>query len=171
MSTPEPIHDLARGDVAVSRQLSRALRVLMDGTADPQLKNQLRGILEGKGSARDLMGSDAFNRILDRTLPSAMRQFAEMPEDERNRLVAQGEAELDRLRNQPTEVRHPVGATPSTDQPQAQSPTVPPTPSSPTAGTVLPGTRKPDRERVVAPDEPDEDDLYFRERQQRGWLV
>ncbi|WP_267465957.1 hypothetical protein [Nocardia cyriacigeorgica] len=34
-----------------------------------------------------------------------------------------------------------------------------------------PGTRKPNREQVGTPDEPDEDDVYLQERQQRGWLV
>ncbi|WP_433713009.1 hypothetical protein ACQP2U_01445 [Nocardia sp. CA-084685] len=45
------------------------------------------------------------------------------------------------------------------------------TPTEPTAGVVHPGTRKPNRDRIVAPDEPDEDDRYFRDRQQNGWLV
>jgi hypothetical protein len=35
---------------------------------------------------------------------------------------------------------------------------------------VIPGTRKPDRERIVTPDEPDDDDLYYRNRRQSGWL-
>ncbi|MFD6155738.1 hypothetical protein ACFWF7_05830 [Nocardia sp. NPDC060256] len=160
MNSPEPIHDLARGDLAVSRQLSRALKVLLDGSPDPQLKNQIRGILEGKGSARDLMGSDAFNRVLDRTLPAAMQKFAEMPADERNSLAAQGEAELERLRNQPPDAQPSTDSTPPTDR----------TPPSAPADTVLPGTRKPNRDRIVSPDEPDEDDEYFQDRRQRGWL-
>ncbi|MEV5838655.1 hypothetical protein [Nocardia sp. NPDC052112] len=172
MSTPEPIHDLARGDVAVSRQLGRALRTLMNGTSDPRLKDQLRGVIEGKGSARELLRSNAFNQVLDRTLPAAMRRFAEMPEHERQRLAAEGEAELTRLRKQPPQEQAPAATALPTDR----TPTPPPeaprqTPPAPTAGVVLPGTRKPDRDRVVTPDEPDDDDLYYRERQQRGWLV
>ncbi|WP_194814752.1 hypothetical protein [Nocardia sp. XZ_19_385] len=156
MNAPEPIHDLARGDVGVSRQLSRALRVLMDTATDPQLKNQLRGILEGKGSARDLMHSEAFNRVLDRTLPAAMQQFADMPEEERQRLADQGEAELQRLRSEPLA--------------EQQQSVAPPLAEPPSAPPVVPGTRKPNRERVVTPDDEDEDDEYFRDRGQRGWL-
>ncbi|WP_446223849.1 hypothetical protein ACTWPB_00815 [Nocardia sp. IBHARD005] len=160
MSTPEPLHDLARGDVAVSRQLSIALRTIMNGTADPGLKNQIRAILEGRSSARDLMHSDAFNLILDQTLPAAMQQFADMPEEERQRLAAQGEAQLEQLRNQPAEQSPPT-------QPYTAAT---PESSSPTAGTVHAGTRKPNRDRIVTPDEPDEDDDYFRDRRENGWL-
>ncbi|TCJ99780.1 hypothetical protein [Nocardia alba] len=159
MSIPEPIHDLARGDIGVSRQLSRALRVLMDTATDPQLKNQLRGILAGTGSARDLMHSEGFNQVLDRTMPDAMRHFAEMSDEERQRLAEQGEADLARLRiAPPADESHPSTST--------SSPSMPSTP----ADRVVPGTRKPNRERIVTPDEDDEDDAYFRERQQRGWL-
>lgn len=157
MNAPEPMHDLARGDVGVSRQLSRALRVLMDSATEPQLKNQLRGILEGKGSARDLMHSEAFNRVLDRTMPAAIAQFAAMTDDERQRLAEQGEADLQRLRSQP-----------ATEEPRPQPVTAPP--PAPAANTVVPGTRRPNRERVVTPDDEDDDDRYFRERNQRGWL-
>ncbi|MFE1592800.1 hypothetical protein [Nocardia sp. NPDC058705] len=157
MTTPEPIHDLARGDIGVSRQLSRALRVLMDTATDSQLKNQLRGVLQGTSSARDLMHSEGFNRVLDRTLPAAMQQFAEMSEEERQRLADQGEAELVRLRSEPL-----------ADQPPP--PPAAPAEPAPDANIVVPGTRKPNRERIVTPDEDDEDDEYFRGRQQRGWL-
>jgi len=37
--------------------------------------------------------------------------------------------------------------------------------------TVIPGTRKPDRDRIYIPDdEMDDDDLYFQEHRRRGWL-
>ncbi|WP_410871711.1 hypothetical protein [Nocardia sp. A7] len=161
MSTPEPLHDLARGDVAVSRQLSIALRTIMNGTADPVLKNQIQSILEGRGSARELMHSDAFNLILDQTVPAAMQQFADMSEEERQRLAAQGEAQLAQLRNQPAE-QHP---------PTQPATAATPDNTAPPAATVHPGTRKPNRDRIVTPDEPDEDDDYFRGRRENGWLT
>ncbi|MEV4154543.1 hypothetical protein AB0J48_16105 [Nocardia salmonicida] len=128
----------------------------MDTATDPQLKDQLRGVLQG-GSARDLMHSEAFNRVLDRTLPTAIQQFAEMSDVERQRLADQGEAELVRLRSEPL-----------ADQPSP--PSAAPTKPGPNADIVVPGTRKPNRERIVTPDEDDDDDEYFRGRQQRGWL-
>jgi hypothetical protein len=164
MNPPEPIHDLAHGDIGASRQLDRALRVLLKTSTDPQLQDQLRGILEGKGSARELMHSEAFNRVLDRTLPAAMQQFADMPEEERQRLAEQGEAELVRLRSEPLADPEPPIAAPTPVVEQPTPPTADQTPA------VVPGTRKPNRERVVAPDDEDEDDEYFRDRRQRGWL-
>ncbi|MGW5436424.1 hypothetical protein [Nocardia asteroides] len=152
MNSPEPIHDLARGDIGVSRQLSRALRVLMDTATEPQLKNQLRGILAGTGSARDLMHSEAFNRVLDRTMPAAMAQFADLTDEDPQRLAQQGEADLRRLRSQPV-----------ADQP-------PPSTPAPAANAVIPGTRRPNRERIVTAVDEDDDDRYHRERNQRGWL-
>jgi hypothetical protein len=167
VSSPEPIHDLARGDVAVSRQLSKALRVILAGTADPQLKNQIRAILDGQGSARELMRSDAFNVVLDQTMPAAMQQFADMPEDERQRLAAQGRAELDRLRDQPPGLFSPFR--PVEPPPTPAPPVAPQLPPPPV--TAAPSVRRKSyKDQVVTPDEPDEDDLYFSERRKNGWL-
>ncbi|MFQ6228995.1 hypothetical protein [Nocardia sp. NPDC002869] len=166
MSSPEPVHDLARGDLGVSRQLSKALQVIMAGTSDPRLKDQIRAILDGRASARALMHSDAFNVVLDQTMPAAMQQFAEMPEEERQRLAAQGERQLDQLRDQPSAWSAPDrSAEPSpSQQPPAPQPLTSP------AGSAPPGGRKSYRDQVVTPDEPDEDDLYFRDRWKNGWL-
>jgi hypothetical protein len=39
------------------------------------------------------------------------------------------------------------------------------------ASQIIPGTRKPNRELVYQPDDyEDDDDRYFRERRQHGWL-
>lgn len=164
MSAPEPIHDIARGDIAVSRQLSKALQVIMAGTADKQLRNQIRAILDGRGSARELMRSDAFNVVLDRTMPAAMQQFSDMPDDERQRLAEQGRAQLDQLRNQPSEWSTP----PRPAEPAPQPPVAPqPAPPAPAASSVR---RRSYKDQVVTPDEPDEDDLYFSDRRKNGWL-
>lgn len=168
MSSPEPIHDLARGDIAVSRQLSQALQVIMDGTADQRLKSQIRAILDGRASARELMHSDAFNVVLDQTIPAAMQEFAEMPEEERQRLAEQGQAQLDRLRDQPSAWSAP--APPADPAPSAPPPRVTPQPPAPPVGAAPPGGRKSYRDQVVTPDEPDEDDLYFRDRWKNGWM-
>jgi hypothetical protein len=165
VSSPEPIHDLARGDIAVSRQLSQALQVIMDGTTDPRLKNQIRAILDGRASARELMHSDAFNVVLDQTIPAAMQEFAEMPEEERQRLAEQGQAQLDRLREQPSAWSVP----PPPAEPAPPPPVTPQSPSPP-VGTAQPGGRRSYRDQVVTPDEPDEDDLYFRDRWKNGWM-
>ncbi|MEV0364444.1 hypothetical protein [Nocardia fusca] len=167
MSSPEPVHDLARGDIGVSRQLSKALEVIMAGTTDPRLKDQIRAILDGRASARELMHSDAFNVVLDQTMPAAMQQFAEMPEEERQRLAAQGQRQLDQLRDQPSTWSGPV---PSAEPSPPPSPQVAPQPPASPVGSARPGGRRSYRDEVVTPDEPDEDDLYFRDRWQNGWM-
>ncbi|MGW6335086.1 hypothetical protein [Nocardia rhamnosiphila] len=166
MSSPEPVHDLARGDLGVSRQLSKALQVIMAGTTDPRLKDQIRAILDGRASARELLHSDAFNVVLDQTMPAAMQQFAEMPEEERQRLAAQGQRQLDQLRDQPSTWSAPAR---SAESPVPQSQVAPQPPAPPT-GSAQPGRRRSYRDEVVTPDEPDEDDLYFRDRWKNGWL-
>ena len=69
-------------------------------------------------------------------------------------------AELERL--------HPP--TPA-DSPPAPSPPVAFRPEPRPASIVVPGTRKPDRNRIHVPDdEMDDDDRYFQEHRRRGWL-
>ncbi len=148
----------------------------MAGTTDPRLKDQIRAILDGRASARELMHSDAFNVVLDQTMPAAMQQFAEMPEEERQRLAAQGQRQLDQLRDQPSTWSGPVpSAEPSQVAPQPpqvapQPPQVAPQPPASPVGSARPGGRRSYRDEVVTPDEPDEDDLYFRDRWQNGWM-
>ncbi|MBF6213036.1 hypothetical protein IU433_26975 [Nocardia puris] len=156
MNDPEPMLDVARGDAAVSRQVGEALRIIAHHSRDEDLKRQIREILAGNGSVRDLARTDPFNRILDGVLPTAMQELAELSEDERERLAEEGRAELERYRD--TTAPPPA---PEADQPPAE-----PAPQDP----VLPGTRKPNRDQIVTPDVPDSDDDYFSERRQRGWL-
>ncbi|MBF6081480.1 hypothetical protein IU485_08940 [Nocardia cyriacigeorgica] len=172
MNSPEPNFDIARGDAAVSRQLADALRILRDNSTDPALKDQVKAVLSGQIGPRDLLRTEAFNQTLDRVLPDALRRFDEMSDEERERLAAQGEAELERYRQ---EINRPAPAAPPTESPASRPGEPHPTGQPPTAQNapgnhLIPGTRKPNRDRVVAPDEPDEDDLYFDERNRRGWL-
>ncbi|WP_405161911.1 hypothetical protein OG203_37245 [Nocardia sp. NBC_01499] len=163
MNIPEPIFDVARGDIAVSRRLSDALRTLAANTSDPAMKEQIRGVLAGKLGVRDFARTDAFSRTLDRVMPDALQRFAAMSDEERARLAERGRAELERYREQPGEPVHTPPLTSTDNQPNLQP--------SAGSGHVIAGTRKPNRDQVVAPDDPDDDDLYFRERRQRGWMV
>ncbi|QIS10347.1 hypothetical protein [Nocardia arthritidis] len=170
MTTPERILDVARGDAAVSRQLSDALRLLAAKSTDPALKDQIGAVLSGRVGVRDFARTDAFNQTLDRVMPAALEKYQAMSEEQRQRLAEQGEQELERYRAELVE-RSPVQA------PDVQSPS----PESSRQGTftsnqddstgrLIPGTRKPNRDQIVTPDEPDDDDLYFQDRRRRGWL-
>lgn len=86
-------------------------------------------------------------------------------------MAEQGEAVLEKYRNQdreaPAREETPRG-TPST-APQSAPPS--PEPTSRPASHVVPGTRKPNRDRIVAPsDLDDDDDQYFQDRNRGGWL-
>ena len=159
MKESEPILDAARGDAAVSKQLSDALRIIARGTPDRALQQQIRDILSGNGSVRDLAQGEAFNRVLDGVIPDAMAKYHAMSEEERGRQVDEGRSELERCRRA-LEQTAPAEELPAQTR-QHDAPNQ----------YVISGTRKPNRDRVVAPDEPDDDDLYFQERSQRGWLT
>ncbi|MFF5037447.1 hypothetical protein [Nocardia salmonicida] len=173
MNNPEPMLDVARGDIAVSRQVSAALRVIATSTHDDALKRQIGEILAGRASVRDLAGAESFNRVLDGVLPAAMQKIAELSEEERDRLAEQGRAELEQFRESPNPApttSAPANETaPSLDRSSGPTPT-PPQATDTSQPGVIPGTRKPNREQIVTPDEPDDDDLYYQDRQQRGWL-
>lgn len=169
MNRDEPMLDLAGGDVGMSRHLAKAMKIIADSPGiDPDLKAQLREIIRGQGNLRDLMHSDAFARLTDAAIPPALEQTAALSTEEIDRKAALGEAILESYRNQPPET--PPPADPATDNPQPPvAPRIASNPD-PAASQVIPGTRKPNRDRVVTADEDDEDDLYFRERHQHGWL-
>lgn len=157
MTEPEPMLDVARGDVAVSRQLSAALRAISRSTADPMLKEQIGAVLAGRASVRDLAAGEAFSRVLDGVMPRAMAKYAALSDEERARLAEQERQELERYRH-----RTRQEAEPSADARAAPAPP---------RRHVVPGTRAPDREQVVTPDEPDDDDRFFQERNRHGWLT
>lgn len=140
--------DIAGGDIGLSRHLVRSLRTIADNTPDPNLKAQIREILAGRGSVRELAQGEAFNRILDRALPSALQAVKQLSDEQLHRLAEQGRRELDQFRSEPY-----VSETPS------RQPAVPPPPPP-----------KPSAPRELPPETIEADDEYFRERNQRGWL-
>lgn len=154
--------DVAHGDVAVSRQLRRSLETIKSAVTDPDLRKQLDDVLNGRRSMRDFGTSDAFAGIMDSVPAGQLNRALTMPEDQRQALAQAGEQELERLRGD----RHESAPTP----PPGNVPPTPSTPAKDTGSSVIPRTRKPNREQLYTPDEPDEDDLYFQQRRNRGWL-
>ncbi|WP_062999241.1 hypothetical protein [Nocardia mikamii] len=151
--------DVAHGDIAVSRQLRRSLETIKSAVADPDLRKQLDDVLSGRRSMRDFGTSDAFAGIMDSVPASQLSRALTMPEDERHALAQVGEQELERLRSDQYETVPPL-------PPENEVPTPPKDTGSP----GIPRTRKPDREQLYTPGEPDEDDSYFQQRRNRGWL-
>lgn len=157
-------------DPGMSRHLANVLGILSSAPGmDKDFKAQIQDVLQGAGSLRDLAHSEAFGRLGDAIVPQALAEFAAVPEDERARMAARGEAVLEGYRNQDQDA--PVPPPPTEKTP-------PVAPSAPQAQDIggaqpvtAPGIRKPNREQVVGPsDWEDEDDQYFRERKQNGWL-
>ncbi|WP_227983198.1 hypothetical protein [Nocardia spumae] len=161
---PEFSFDVAQGDLGASRQLRRSLETIKSAVTDPHLRKQLDDVLSGRRSMRDFGTSDAFAGIMDSVPPSQLNRALTMPEDQRLALAQRGEQELERLRNEQEEP-------PSPPVRPAPSPPSPPDRPKDTGSQVIPGTRKPNREQLYTPDEPDEDDLYFQQRRDRGWLA
>ncbi|WP_040793497.1 hypothetical protein [Nocardia paucivorans] len=159
MNRQEPVLDIAGGDIGLSRHLARSLRTIADNTADPGLKTQIREILAGRGSVRELAQGEAFNRLLDRALPSALQAAQRLSDEQLHRLAEQGRGELDRLRNEPPAPEAPAQRPPEPEAPPRQ-------PSAPT-----PQPPKPSARRELPPEVVEADDEYFQERNRRGWLV
>lgn len=181
MSSPEeePMLDLAGGDIGMSRHLRSALNILAGSGLAPDMEKQLREIAQGNGSLRDLRHSESFLRLSDSVLAQTQEDLRGRPPEEKQRLIDEGNATLESYRRRDPNTPEPADAVP------------PPKPSSgPDHLGALPGSTattgpattgdpapQPPRNRrqswrdvVVTPDEPDEDDLYFQERRQRGWL-
>ncbi|MEV0061848.1 hypothetical protein [Nocardia sp. NPDC050718] len=165
MKPDEPMLDLVNGDVGMSRHLAKAITVL---SSSPGISNDLRAqladILQGRGTIRDLAQSEVFRSLGDSVIPRALAEFDATPPEVRQQMAEAGEALLERYRNQDPETTAPPTSTPATAPPVAD------TASAPTSH-IVPGTRKPDRNRVVAPsDLDDDDDQYFQDRNRGGWL-
>ncbi|MFE3443481.1 hypothetical protein ACFXNW_10650 [Nocardia sp. NPDC059180] len=166
---PEPTYDVAGGDPGASRQLRKSLEALRFAAAAPEVRKQLDDVIAGRMSMREFGKSDAFAGILDRALtPHAMNKMSTLSPSELETMAEQGRAEQQQLRTEQPATAEPTAFEYSPSQDTQLPPRAPE--DHPTA-RLHPGTRKPNREQVVTPDEPDEDDLYFQERQQRGWLV
>lgn len=174
---PEPRLDLVDGDIGMSRHLGKALKILADSPiAGPDLQAQIRDILAGKATLRDLAQSESFQHLGDAVLRKAEADHAERSPEEVQQLAEQGEALLAAYREEPPE--------PSTMQ-SPEEPEAPPSPMNVAVprpdglwpGAVshgldrVPGTRESNRDMVVGPsDDLDEDDQYFQDRRHRGWL-
>ncbi|MFI5717921.1 hypothetical protein [Nocardia sp. NPDC051750] len=164
----EPMLDPS-GDIGVSRVLSQALKVLADNTVDKNLEKQLREIRNGTGSLRDLEASESFLRLGDSVLEQVRQDQANRTDEEKQQLVDSGNAILERYRREdPHTADHEAPVAPQA-HPALERPVEPVPPHNP-APRPASNPRQSWRDVVVTPDEPDEDDLYFQERRQRGWL-
>ncbi|MFI7669938.1 hypothetical protein [Nocardia sp. NPDC049526] len=181
MSHEEPMLDLTDGDIGMSRHLAKALNIIAGSPGvDTDLKAQMQEILQGKGTLRDLAHSEAFARLGDAVIPQALAEFAATSPEEIQRKAELGNAILESYRNQDPETPPPAEAfrSSSAEQSPTGTPQGTPFPSAPAvagsgdrpASHVIPGTRKPNRDRIVTPEDPDDDDMYFQDRNQRGWL-
>jgi hypothetical protein len=100
----EPMMDVARGDKAVSQFLRESLKALRDGSEDKDFRRLIDDVLNGQMSLREAAASDLFERGFAGPLHEGMRRYDQLPESERARLAAEGEAEFARL-NQELEER------------------------------------------------------------------
>lgn len=165
--------DLARGDVGMSRHLRNALNILADSGQAKDLEKHFREIAKGNGSLRDLRNNESFLRLSDSVLTQAQEDQAARTPEEKQRLIDEGNATLERYRHEDSDIPAPEPPTP-TESRTRPAPGPPhntePTPPRNTTAEPPRTRRQTWRDVVVTPDEPDEDDLYFQQRQQRGWL-
>ncbi|HLS78901.1 MAG TPA: hypothetical protein VK083_19145 [Nocardia sp.] len=174
----EPMLDVVNGDVGMSRHLTKALKIISETPGiDEDLRKQLGDIMTGKASFRDLARSESFTRLTEAAMPKIAADLAGQTPEKIQALARAGEAILQRYREQapdgcsqihedePGSAGHQAG----------QAPSAAPNDETNSSGAsaaryVVPGTRKPDRDQLVTPDEPDDDDIYYQERHRHGWL-
>lgn len=93
----EPMMDVARGDVGLSRHLRNSLQIIRDKTNDEEFKKLADDIIAGKQSLREASQSDAFSRALDSQVEKASTEIAAMSDEEREELARTGEQQLTTL--------------------------------------------------------------------------
>ena len=188
----EPILDLARGDIGMSRHLRSALNVLAGSGLARGMEKQLREIAQGNGSLRDLRHNEAFLRLSDSLIAQAKRDRDNQAPEEEQQLVDEGHAILEDHRQHDPNPPEPTRPPSTTNPPAFAASSAPPShpnhssaphhlgtpsdatptshPATPSNTIPTPTRRQSWRDVVVTPDEPDEDDVYFQERRRRGWL-
>ncbi|MBO0880082.1 MAG: hypothetical protein J2P17_06935 [Mycobacterium sp.] len=87
-----PMLDVALGDRAVSQFLRSSLGTLRDGSDDKDFRRLVDDVLRGELSLREAATSDVFERGIVQPFEEGMRQYERLPEAERARRAAEGEA-------------------------------------------------------------------------------
>ncbi|MDG4790408.1 hypothetical protein O7626_31575 [Micromonospora sp. WMMD1102] len=94
----EPMLDVAGGDPALSRHLRESLKVLSERTDDPEFRRLVADVLAGRRGLREAAGTPVFASAVDARVDQFIERWAEIPEEERAELAAQGEREFAALR-------------------------------------------------------------------------
>lgn len=171
MKQHEPMLDQVSGDIGLSRYLGKALDTLVaNPNIDKDLKAQLQEILQGKGTLRDLAHSESFRRMSDSLMPHAITDHQSTSPEQRQQMAELGESLFAQCRSEAQQPVAPTEQAPPAEPPRP-APAQPPIETTAATNRVIPGTRKPNRDRVVGPsDEDDEDDRYFQDRNRGGWI-
>jgi len=88
--------DVARGDAATNRMLRETLGFLRDQSEDEEFRRMVDDVLAGRAGLRDAITSPVFARVLDPLVRQGVEQYEAIPEEEKQRLVAEAEARLQR---------------------------------------------------------------------------
>lgn len=99
-SDEEPMLDIARGDVALSKHLRNSLKLLKDKTDDPEFRRLVDDISSGRRSLREAASSDAFSRVLDPLVQRGAEEYRQLSEQERDELARIGEQQFEDLRKE-----------------------------------------------------------------------
>ncbi|GAB3543787.1 hypothetical protein J2S53_000586 [Actinopolyspora lacussalsi] len=90
----EPMMDVSRGDVGLSRHLRNSLRIIRDKTDDEEFRKLADDVIAGKRGLREASQSASFSRVLDYQVEKASTEMAEMSDEEREELALSGEQQL-----------------------------------------------------------------------------
>ncbi len=91
----EPLLGVLRDDPALAAQLRKSVQMLADKSPDPAMRGLLLEVLGGQKSLRDVVTTTNFPEVFRPYAEAAVDEAAQMTEDEKEALAAEGRRQID----------------------------------------------------------------------------
>ncbi|WP_127954965.1 hypothetical protein [Rhodococcus xishaensis] len=91
----EPLMGVLRDDPALAAQLRKSVQVLAEKSPDPAMRGMLLEVLAGSRSLRDVVTTTNFAEVFRPYTEAAVAEAAQMTEDEKEALAAEGRRRID----------------------------------------------------------------------------
>lgn len=95
---PDSVLAFAKGDPVAAEQLRRSLLVLRDHVDDPRIAGDLRRVLDGRMTLRELVRDPAFAAVLARGMGTFGARYEEMSPEEKLALTREAQRQDEAVR-------------------------------------------------------------------------
>lgn len=96
--TPASLLAFAKGDPVSAEQLRRSLVILRDHVDDPRIAGELRRVLDGRMTMRELVRDPAFAGVLARGMGAFGARYEEMSPEEKLALTREAQRQDETVR-------------------------------------------------------------------------